>query len=53
MQSYKEKVRYAEIIRNIVKQNNPKLKLSVQGPKDLAVPSPRAGGTFGRPVVVE
>lgn len=36
----KEKVRYVEIIRNIVKQNNPKLKLSVQGPKDLAVPKP-------------
>ncbi len=36
----KEKIKYAEIIRNIVKQNNPKLKLSEQGPKDLAIPKP-------------
>lgn len=34
----REKVKYAETIRNIVEKVNPQLKLSKQGPSDLAVP---------------
>ena len=34
----REKVKYAEIIRDIIDNIHPELKLSEQGPKDLAVP---------------
>lgn len=34
----REKVKYAETIRNIIDKVNPELKLSDQGPSDLAVP---------------
>ena len=34
----REKVKYAEIIREIVSENAPELKLSEQGPQDLAIP---------------
>jgi len=34
----REKVKYAEIIRDIIDKIHPELKLSEQGPKDLAVP---------------
>jgi hypothetical protein len=37
----REKVRYAEIIRELIESNAPELRLSVQGPKDLAIPEPR------------
>jgi len=36
----REKVKYAEIIREIIEKNNPRLKLSKHGPKDLAIPKP-------------
>jgi len=36
----REKVKYAEIIRGIVEKVEPELKLSGQGPKDLAIPKP-------------
>ena len=36
----REKVKYAEIIRDIVKKNYPEIKLSDKGPKDLAIPKP-------------
>ena len=36
----REKVKYAEIIHEIIQENNPELKLSEQGPKDLAIPQP-------------
>ncbi len=36
----REKVKYAEIIREIIEKNNPELKLSKQGPDDLAIPKP-------------
>lgn len=36
----REKVKYAEIIRDIVEQVHPELKLSKLGPKDLAIPNP-------------
>jgi len=36
----REKVKYAEIIREIVSENAPELKLSEQGPEDLAIPEP-------------
>lgn len=36
----REKVKYAEIIRELIDKNAPELKLSVQGPKDLAIPKP-------------
>lgn len=36
----REKVKHAEIIREIVEKNNPELKLSKQGPDDLAIPKP-------------
>ena len=35
-----EKVKYAEIIRGIVEKVDPSLKLSAQGPADLAIPKP-------------
>lgn len=34
----REKVKYAEIIHDIIQKNNPELKLSEQGARDLAVP---------------
>ncbi|MEA1993684.1 MAG: hypothetical protein U9N35_04735 [Euryarchaeota archaeon] len=34
----REKVKYAETIRNLIDQINPELTISKQGPKDLAVP---------------
>ena len=34
----RDKVKYAEIIRDLIEKINPELKLSEQGPKDLAVP---------------
>jgi hypothetical protein len=34
----REKVKYAQIIHELIQENNPKLKLSKQGPEDLAVP---------------
>lgn len=37
----KEKVKYAEIIRNIIEDNQPNLKLSPLGPEDLAIPKPQ------------
>jgi len=36
----REKVKYAEIIREIIEKNNPRLKLSKHAPKDLAIPKP-------------
>jgi hypothetical protein len=36
----REKVKYAEIIRDIIEKNQPDLKLSKHGPEDLAVPRP-------------
>jgi hypothetical protein len=36
----REKVKHAEIIREIVEKNNPELKLSNLGPDDLAIPKP-------------
>ena len=36
----REKVKYAEIIRNLIEQVHPELKLSKQGPGDLAIPKP-------------
>ena len=36
----REKVKYAEIIRDIIEKIHPDLKLSKQGPSDLAVPNP-------------
>ena len=36
----REKVKYAEIIREIIEKNNPELKLSKHGPDDLAIPKP-------------
>lgn len=36
----REKVKYADIIRDLVEKVNPGLVLSKQGPKDLAVPNP-------------
>lgn len=36
----REKVKYAEIIRSIIEKNQPDLKLSAQGPEDLAIPKP-------------
>ncbi|MGD2249396.1 MAG: hypothetical protein PVF58_13390 [Candidatus Methanofastidiosia archaeon] len=36
----REKVKYAETIRNIVENIHPHLKLSKQGPDDLAIPNP-------------
>jgi len=35
-----EKVRYIEIIREIIEKNYPDIKLSEWGPKDLAIPEP-------------
>ncbi|MCD6127772.1 MAG: hypothetical protein J7J21_05320 [Methanomicrobia archaeon] len=34
----RDKVKYAEIIRDLIEKINPELKLSEQGPKDLAIP---------------
>jgi len=34
----RDKVKYAEIIRELIEKINPELKLSEQGPKDLAIP---------------
>ncbi|UCH90126.1 MAG: hypothetical protein JSV49_05670 [Thermoplasmata archaeon] len=36
----KEKVKHAEIIKTLIDENQPKLKLSKLGPKDLAIPKP-------------
>lgn len=36
----REKVKYAEIIRDIVEKVHPDLRLSDQGPQDLAIPQP-------------
>ena len=36
----REKVKYAETIRDIVEKIHPDVKLSEQGPKDLAIPRP-------------
>lgn len=36
----REKVKYAEIIRDIVEKNYPEAKLSERGPSDLAIPKP-------------
>jgi hypothetical protein len=36
----REKVKYAEIIRDIIEKVHPELKLSAQGPRDLAIPAP-------------
>ncbi|RKY95192.1 MAG: hypothetical protein DRQ06_04140 [Candidatus Hydrothermota bacterium] len=36
----REKVKYAQIIKEIIEENNPELKLSEQGPEDLAIPQP-------------
>ncbi|MFX0097421.1 MAG: hypothetical protein ACFE7E_06650, partial [Candidatus Hodarchaeota archaeon] len=36
----REKVKYAEIIRDIVKKDYPEIKLSEKGPEDLAIPRP-------------
>jgi hypothetical protein len=36
----REKVKHAEIIRNIIEKNEPSLKLSAHGPDDLAIPKP-------------
>lgn len=36
----REKVKYAEIIHQIIQKNNKSLKLSEQGPEDLAIPKP-------------
>lgn len=36
----REKVKYAEIIRDIVEKNCPEVKLSGKGPRDLAIPKP-------------
>jgi len=37
----REKVKYAEIIRELVEKHCPEAKLSGMGPKDLAIPVPR------------
>ncbi|MDH5363262.1 MAG: hypothetical protein OEW84_08105, partial [Aigarchaeota archaeon] len=37
----REKVKYAEIIRELVERHCPEAKLSGRGPKDLAIPVPR------------
>ena len=36
----REKVKYAQIIHELIQENFPEAKLSVQGPADLAVPKP-------------
>jgi hypothetical protein len=36
----REKVKYAEIIRNLIEEHEPKLKLSKVGAPDLAIPKP-------------
>jgi len=36
----REKVKYAEIIRELVQRHYPEAKLSEKGPKDLAIPQP-------------
>ena len=36
----REKVKWAEIVRNIIQDNYPEAKLSKLGPKDLAIPQP-------------
>ncbi|MDO8123122.1 MAG: hypothetical protein Q6364_01935 [Candidatus Hermodarchaeota archaeon] len=36
----REKVKWAEIVRNIIQDNYPEAKLSKLGPKDLAIPKP-------------
>ncbi len=36
----REKIKYAEIIRNIIEKVQPDLKLSKHGPGDLAIPTP-------------
>jgi len=37
----REKVKYADIIRELVERHCPEVKLSGRGPKDLAIPVPR------------
>lgn len=37
----REKVKYADIIRELVQRHCPEVKLSGRGPKDLAIPVPR------------
>ena len=36
----REKVKYAQIIRELIQENNPSLKMSAKGPADLAIPKP-------------
>jgi len=36
----REKVKWAEIVRNIIEKNYPEAKLSSKGPSDLAIPKP-------------
>lgn len=36
----REKVKYAQTIHELIQENNPELKLSEQGPDDLAIPQP-------------
>jgi hypothetical protein len=36
----REKVKYAEIIRELVQKHYPEAKLSEKGTKDLAIPQP-------------
>jgi len=36
----REKVKYAEIINNLIKEHQPKLKMSALGASDLAIPKP-------------
>jgi len=36
----REKVKYAQIIYELIQENNPSLKMSAKGPADLAIPKP-------------
>lgn len=36
----REKVKYTQIIHEIIQENNPALKMSAKGPADLAIPKP-------------
>jgi hypothetical protein len=36
----REKVKYCQILHEIIQDTNPNLKMSAQGPADLAIPKP-------------
>jgi hypothetical protein len=40
VENARQKVKYCEILREIIGDTNPELKLSEQGPSDLRIPNP-------------